>query len=172
MSPKQRRGHGKGNISKNRIALVVLALVLAGWLPPAASFTVGESKNGQSVNVVGDVHGSVSLNKTTELDAGVSDNCLVRVTNRLGSDATVELTLADGSQDLGILKTDPNETGGGNSVELSLSEGATDTVYMDVDEGTDGNTTYYTVNTTAAGSVAVLSDRSSPVKDTAGDSCE
>jgi len=165
---RRRRRRRTGSPLTKTVA-VAAVLVLALWTPPTASFTVGEADNGQSVGVVSDIDGSVSLNKTAELDDGVSDNCLVRVTNRLGADATVRVSLSDDSKDLGTLKTDGGA--GGDSVEFTLLKGGTETVYMDVNDGTDGNTTRYTVNATGGGSEAVLSGRSSPIEGTAEESC-
>lgn len=173
MSPKKRRSRGSGrSLPKKTVLVTLVVLLLFGWGSPTASFSLGESDRGTSVAVTDDTNGLVGLNKTSELKEGASDNCLVGVTNQLDESATVDVSLGSSSGDLGSLKVGPNGTLEGNSVEFSLNDGASETVYMDVDAGTAGNTTYYSVNVSTSGVQGILAERSAPIKGTAGKTCD
>jgi len=170
---KRRKGRrGRSPVTKAALVGTLILLVLGvGIGPPSASFSIGESDRDSSVAVVDDTDGVVTLNKTSELREDSPDNCLVEVTNHMGESTTVTVSLASSSGDLGSLKTDPNGSTA-DSVEFSLGDGATETVYMEVKNGTAGNTSYYAVEATTPETVATLSDRSSPITETSGGTCE
>jgi len=173
MTPRKRRRRGarRGPL-KNVFLLAVVLILIFGVGSPTASFSLGEADRGTSVVVTDDTDGVVSLNKTSALKEGTSGGCLVGVTNQIGETASVEVSLSSSSESLGALKTDPNGTVKGNSVEFSLDDGASDTVYMDVEEGTAGNTTYYSVKMSTSGIEGVLVERSAPIKETAEETCD
>lgn len=173
MSPKRKKGRGSsGCLPKKTVLATLVVLLVFGWGSPTASFSLSESDRGTSVAVVDDTDGLVRLNKTSELKEGVSDNCLVSVANRLGESATVEVSLGGSSESLGSLKVGPNGTLEGSSVGFSLDDGGSETVYMDVDTGTAGNTTHYSVNVSTQGVESILMGRSAPIKETAGKTCD
>lgn len=151
--------------------LVALAVVIAASGPATVAVTTGQGDRQESVDVVGDTSGVQRLNVTTELEEGV-ENCLVEVTNHLGQEVTVAVTLRDDSRQYGKLKVTLLDTvKEGDSVEFTLADGDTQTVKMDVDAGSAGNTTYFHVNSSATGIYAETRDRSAPIVSSGDTTC-
>jgi hypothetical protein len=148
--------------------------VLFGVGAPGAAFDAGDVDRAESADVVSDPDGAVALNVTTALQEGTSGQCLVRVTNDLGTDVTVTVSLRDDSTDLGDLQHSNDLLGpeSGEAVEFSLAAGSTSTVEMNTNGSTAGNVTYFHVEVSASGLSGTLRNRSAPIQQSAGTTCE
>lgn len=150
--------------------LFVITLVFLATTGPTNAHTLGTVDRSSSIDVVGDIDGIQKLNVTSELGEGTG-GCLVDVTNHLGQDVTVNVSLHEDSTAYGNLNVSLSGSTGGDSVEFNLAAGETQTVNMDVNSGTAGNTTYFHVNSTGAGIYAETLSRSAPIKTSATNSC-
>jgi len=162
----RKRGGSRGRWRAIASAALVVVALAAG--APSGALDVGVADRTASVDVVGDIDGAQKLNVTSELEEG-SEGCLVRVTNNLGQDVTVNVSLRENSTGYGTLRA--GLLASGDSVEFNLADGETQTVNMDVNSGTAGNTTYFHVNSTGSGVYAETLDRSAPINASADTSC-
>lgn len=152
---------------------LVVAVIVALTGPPGAAYTTGQFGRATSIDAVADIDGVVKLNTTSELQEGTNDQCLVRITNYLGKEVTANVSLRNDSTHLGELRREDDILGlqRGDTLEFPLADGESKTVFMDVETGTAGNTTYFHVTATATGLSVELNDRSAPIVQTGDTTC-
>lgn len=170
-SRRRSRGRGRGRTGLGSTALVVALVVFVASGVPGLAVTQGAVDRNSAVDVVDDLDGAQKLNVASELQEG-SESCLVEITNNLGQDVTVTVTLAENSKVYGNLNVSlADSVLSGDSVEFDLAVGDTQTVKMEANSGTAGNTTYFHVSSTGTGIYAETRDRSAPIKSSASTSC-
>lgn len=161
--PRRRRSSRPvGGFALLAVGVVLLGSVVGGGALATGSFTTGHAPRGTAVNVTADeraahalsIPPSVRVNDTTPL---------VNVTNRLGRDTTVTVTLRDDSQDAGDLVVDGSASGDRASVFLPV--GATETVSIAVpdDDTLVGVEVYFHVDADADGFAVSAPDRNTTV---------
>lgn len=143
-------------------ALLVTAAVVGSGGVGTASFDTAEADRGSTANVTGDEAGAHSLDVAAAVHVN-STEPLVNVTNHLGQQVTVTVTLREDSEHIGDLVVDG--TVAGNSTSFTLSEGATQTVEIDIpdDSSLDTETVYFHANASGSGIEVTAPDRSAPV---------
>lgn len=168
MSRRRRRRAGSSGPrlipSSLVVAIVAVGLALTfgpGVGLPAAGFDTGSADRRSAAPLAADGDAVLSLDIAAGVDAGETDP-LVNVTNRLGRDATVTVSLADGSRDVGSLVVDG--TAVGNETSLLLAQGATEQVSLAADADTSGRTVSFHVNASDGGLSATAADRSTEVR--------
>lgn len=165
------RTRGRARWRSLTVGFIVVVLVVGTVGPPTVAFDAGTADRSTSIGVVDDLYGAQGLNVTSELQEG-TEGCLVEVTNDLGQDVTVTVSLRDDSTSYGTLKASlVDEVASGDTVRFDLASGDTQTVNMDVNSGTAGNTTYFHVNASGTGIYAETNNRSAPIVSSAGATC-
>lgn len=171
-SRRRRRGPRRAGFVSWSLVLLT-AILLVGTGVPGVAFDTGSGHRGASIDAVDDIDGAATLNVTSALQEGTDAQCLVQITNHLGKDVTLNVSLRSDSTQLGELQRNDDNLGlqKGDSIEFDLADGAAKTVNMNVDSGTAGNTTYFHVRATASGLSVELNDRNAPIQQSAGTTC-
>lgn len=143
-------------------ALLVTAAVVGSGGVGTASFDVAESDRGSMANVTSDESGAHSLDVAQAVHINATES-LVNVTNRLGQEVTVTVTLRDDSAHLGDLVIDGTVVG--NSTSFTLTQGATQTVSIEIpdDSSLSTETVYFHANASGSDIEVTAPDRSAPV---------
>lgn len=141
--------------------LVVLVLVVGATLP-AASFTHGAVPRGANADITMDESGALALNVADAVSANDTSD-LVGVTNHLGRDVTVTVTLRSDSTDEGELVVDGTTVG--DEASITLSQGANETVRIKIpgNSSLTDETVYFHVSASEPGLTANARDRSAPI---------
>lgn len=110
--------------------VLVIAMLLFGVsVLPATSYSTAAVDRGASMGVADDPDAALGLVIADNVSIDTREQ-LVTVTNRLGEDVTVTVSLADGSTSKGTLAVDGGETG--DTVSFALATGASQQVDVDV----------------------------------------
>lgn len=153
------------------VSIAIAVVVILGVGVPGNAFTTGSMSRGSSADTVTDINGVHNLNVTSELQEG-STGCLVEVTNYLGEETTVNVSLRNDSTDLGTLQTSVlDSVQSGDSVEFTLADGASQTVEMNTNSNTNGSTAYFDVRASGSDIRAEAKNRSAPIGQTADADC-
>lgn len=141
------------------VCALLLVIVLVVWVSiPSASFSHGKVPRGVDANVTGDENGALTLDNAQAVYINDTSD-LVNVTNRLGRDVTITVTLRSDSTHIGNLTVNGNSYD--NEVSFSLSQGATETVRIKIpdDSSLTDEVVYFHVTASAPGLTAKASDR-------------
>lgn len=138
--------------------IIIIAFVLGSGGMGTASFSTGEASRGNSVNVAADETAAHSLDVATAVHINATDP-LVNVTNRLGQDVTVTVTLRSDSTHIGDLIVDGANHG--DETTFALAEQQTKTVKIQIPDDTSLTTesVYLHVSATAPGLEVSAPDR-------------
>ena len=141
--------------------LLVVVLVVGVSLP-AASFTHSEAPRGASVDVASDGNAALTLD-TAQAVYSNDTSKLVGVTNHLGRDVTVTVTLHSDSTGIGDLVVD--NTTHGDEASFTLPRGANETVRIKIpdDSALTDEVVSFHVTGSAPGLTANARNRSAPV---------
>lgn len=161
MSGSRRRSRPATSLSVC-CGLLLVGVLLLGASLPSESFTHGELPRNSNVDVTTDE------NAAQTLDIGeavyVNDTSpLVNVSNHLGRDVTVTVTIRSDSTHIGDLVVDGTDRG--NETSFDLSRDATETVSVAIpdDSSLTDETLYFHVRATAPGLTARAPDRQASV---------
>lgn len=162
MRVRSRGRHGMLRITLLVGILLLGVVYLGGFGVESTAFRTGETHRGATADVSIDESGAHTLDTTQAVHINATEP-LVNVTNRLGQDVTVTVTLADGSTDIGALVVDGVSEG--DVATFTLIAGATQTVDLDIpdDESLVGRTVYFHVAASATGLDVNATNRSAPV---------
>lgn len=143
-------------------AVLIVVVLVVGVSLPASSFTHGELPRGAGVNVTSDENAALGLDAAQTVYINDTSD-LVTVTDQLGSDITVTVTLRDDSTHIGELVVDGEKHG--NETSFSLAKGGTETVQIQIpdDSSLTDETVYFHVEATAPGITVKTHDRSAQV---------
>lgn len=144
------------------VGVVLLWSVVGGGALATGSFTTGHAPRGTAVNVAADERAAHALSVPESVR--VNDTSpLVNVTNRLGQDTTVTVTLRDDSRDVGDLVVDGSTVG--NETSVFLPVGTTETVSIAVpdDDTLVGVEVYFHVDADGDGLAVSAPDRNATV---------
>lgn len=157
----RRRSESRSPIITVSAILIVVALVVGVSLP-ASSFTHGELPRSSGVNVTSDENAALGLDTAQTVYINDTSN-LVTVTNQLGNDVTITVTLRDDSTHIGDLVVD-GETHG-NETSFSLARGSTETVRIQVpdDSSLADENAYFHVRASVSGLTVKALDRHAQV---------
>lgn len=148
--------------------LLVVAAVFGSAGMGTASFSTGELTRSSAVNVTDDATAAHELSIADSVAPNATGE-LVTVTNHLGQDVTVTVTLRADSEAVGHLVVDDatvDDATVGNSTSFSLARGASQTVELNIsgDGSLPTETVYFHVNASGATIDVTSPDRSVPVK--------
>lgn len=143
--------------------IVIIAFVLGSGGMGTASFSTADTPRGSSVNVTTDELAAHSLDVAPAVHINATDP-LVNVTNRLGQDVTVTVTLRSDSTHIGDLVVDG--TNDGNETTFTLAEQNTKTVKIMIPDDTTltSEVVYFHVSASAPGLEVSAPDRNTPVE--------
>lgn len=159
------RGRSRSRSTRAMPAVLLVVILLFGVsILPAASYSTADVDRGASLGVVDDPDAAVGLEITENVSVG-SHEQLVVVTNRLGTEVTVTISLDDGSTSKGNLSLTSGETG--DTVSFTLADGASQQVDVDVadDSTLDGETLVFHVSADGPGIEASVTDRQTDITD-------
>lgn len=161
-SRRSRRRGNHTNWGRIAVGLVCIGLLVTGSSLATLSYSAGHVPRESSLNVVSDdvaVHTldtaqAVHINRTSSL---------VNVTNNLGKELSVTVTLRNDSTQIGDLVVDGQNYG--NQASFTLAKDATETVQIKIPDGSSltDEVVYFHVNATAPGLTAKAPSRSVPV---------
>lgn len=157
---RTRRRSGSPVISA--VVLVLIIGIVGFSVLPAASYTTSEIGRDASANVVADEKGIHALEIADNVSVGTTSR-LVTVTNQLGTDVTVTVTLHDASAEYGDLIVDGvNET---NEATFDLAAGTSQAVDIEVvdDSTLDGEQLYFDTSASAPGLSVEATNRSTTI---------
>lgn len=145
------------------VALLVV-LALGASVLPAASYSAANVDRGLSAGVADDPNAMVGLTITENVTVGTTEQ-LVVVTNGLGTDATVTVSLASGSMSKGNLSANGAT---GDELSFTLAAGGSQTVDVAVANESANVGTDLVFHVTAAGSgvTATVDGRRTTITDT------
>jgi hypothetical protein len=141
---------------------VLLVVLVLGATLPAASFTEGHAPRGSDVAVASDENAALRLDTASAVYINETSD-LVNVTNNLGREVTVTVTIRNDSTSKGDLVVDG--TNRGNETSISLADGATETVRVEVpdDSSLTDEVLYFHVTATDPGLEVTANNRSVPI---------
>lgn len=144
--------------------IVIIVFVLGSGGMGTASFSTADAPRGNSVNITADESAAHSLDVASAVHINATDP-LVNVTNRLGQDVTVTVTLRSDSTHIGDLVVDG--TNEGNDTTFTLVEQNTKTVKIKIPDDTSltTETVYLHVSATAPDLEVNAPDRNAPVNE-------
>ena len=142
--------------------IVLIAFVIGSGGMGTASFSTADVPRENVVNVVVDESAAHGLDVAPAVHINATDP-LVNVTNQMGRDVTVTVTLRSDSTDIGDLVVDG--TNEGNETTVTLAEQDTQTVNIRIPDDTSltTETVYFRVSATAPGLEVTAPDRNAPV---------
>lgn len=142
--------------------VLLVAFVLGGGGMGAASFTAADASRNSAVNVASDDQGALTLDVAPAVHTNSTDS-LVNVTNHLGQDVSVTVTLRDDSDHVGDLVV--GESNVNNTTTFSLAAGETKTVKIEIpdDDSLTDETVYFAVDASGTGLEVTTADNSTPV---------
>lgn len=142
--------------------IVLIAFVLGSGGMGTASFSTADAPRNSSANVVSDESAAHSLDVASTVHINATDP-LVNVTNRLGQDVTVTVTLRSDSTHIGDLVVDG--TNDGNETTFTLAKQNTKTVKIMIPDDTSltTETVYLHVYASAPGLEVSAPDRNASV---------
>lgn len=159
---RTRQRSSTGGSFTSLCGILIIAMLIVGVSVPSASFSHGEVPRGAAVDVTTDTNAAhalgvaqaVYINDTSEL---------VNVTNHLGRDVTITVTLRSDSDHIGDLVVDGVTSG--NETTFDLAEGTTERVKIEIpdDSSLTDETVYFHVNATNPGLTVKAPDRKAPV---------
>jgi hypothetical protein len=143
-------------------ALLVTAAAGGSVGVKTASFDAAGADRGSTANVTSDDTGAHTLDVAAEVHINATEP-LVNVTNRLGQEVTVTVTLRDDSEHIGDLVVDGAIVR--NSTSFTLTERETKTVEIEIpdDSTLDNETVYFHVNASSSTIEVTAPDRSTSV---------
>jgi len=165
MSRRSRRRGGRPLFSALVLVVGIVLVVLATFGSAgieAASFDTGQADRGGAVDVTDDESAAHALDAADAVSVNATEP-LVNVTNRLGTDVTVTVSLRDNSTQIGDLVVDG--TVEGNQTSFSLPAGSTRTVEIEIpdDDTLSTETVYFDVDASGEGIDVTAPDRRVPV---------
>jgi Tfp pilus assembly protein PilV len=159
---RSRRRSGTRHPLVTACGVALVALLVVGVSLPAASFTHGESPRGSAVDITSDENAALTLHTADAVYINDTSD-LVAVTNHLGRDVTVTVTLRSDSTEKGDLVVD--NTTVGNETSFTLAAGTQETVRIEIpdDSSLTDETVYFHVSVSESGLTADATDRSTPI---------
>ncbi|WP_435102234.1 hypothetical protein [Halarchaeum sp. P4] len=156
------RSHGGGRTTlATAVVAVALVVALAYGAAGTGAFTTGMVDRGSSVPVASDANGLLALDVASSVTANTTSR-LVTVTNNLGQQADVTVTLRGDARANATLVVDGTSVG--DSASVTVADGANRTIDVAVDaDAPDGSTVRFDVDADADGVTVSAPDRTTTV---------
>ena len=142
--------------------VLLIATLVVGVSLPSASFSHGKLSRGAGVDVTSDEYAAHALDTAQAVYINDTSD-LVNVTNHLGRDVTITVTLRSDSTHVGNLVVD--DVNYGNESSFKLIQGATKAVRIQIpdDSSLTDETVYFNVRAVAPGLTVKALGRRAPI---------
>ncbi|WP_254534838.1 hypothetical protein [Halomarina litorea] len=138
--------------------LVLIGVLVVSASLPAASFTQGEASRGANLNVVGDTNGALKINSSKSVYINDTSD-LVTITNHLGRDVTITVTLRNDSIPIGDISA--GSVNYSNETTFTVAQGTAETVQIKIpdDSSLTDEIVYFHITASAPGLTVKALDR-------------